>query len=96
MTGPWTVVTEVALVAQLETWHKNARRELFAVQELFREEGPEAFDLYAGAFAEQESWDSIDAPCRLEFFIQMRRRYLCIALEIRSGRTIIFRRIRPG
>jgi hypothetical protein len=96
MIGPWTVVTEVALLAQLETWHKGARRELFAVQELFREEGPEAFGLYAGTFADQESWDRLDVPCRLEFFVQMGPRYLRIALEICPGRTIIFRTIRPG
>jgi hypothetical protein len=96
MTGPWTVVTEVALMAQLETWDKGARRELFAVQDLFREEGPEAFSLRAGAFADTESWDDLEDPCFLEFFVQMGRRYLYIELEIRPRRTIVFRRVRPG
>lgn len=96
MTDPWTVVTEVALMAQVETWHKGARRELFAVQDLFREEGPEAFSLHAEAFAEVESWDNLEDPCVLEFFVQMGRRHLHIELEIRPRRTIVFRRVRPG
>jgi hypothetical protein len=96
MKRPWTVVTEVALMAQLETWHKNARRELFAVQDLFRQEGPEAFSLYPEAFAGSDDWDALEESCRLEFFVQMELRYLRIELEIRPGRTIIFRRVRPG
>jgi len=96
MKGPWTVVTEVALMALLETWHKEARRELFAVQDLFRREGPEAFSLHAQAFAGSQDWDELEESCRLEFFVQLGLRYLRIELEIRPGRTIIFRRVRPG
>jgi hypothetical protein len=88
----WSVITEVAVVRQVEAWDRDARRQLFAVQELLREKGPEVFDLYAEAFTEVSSWDELDQPCHLEFFIQVRGRYLALVLEIRPARTIVVRR----
>jgi hypothetical protein len=90
----WAVVTEVTLIAQLESWHKDAKLELFAVQQLFREEGPDAFSLTAAAFTERTSWEELEEPCWLEFFVQIRGRFLRIELEIRPGRTVVFRRAR--
>jgi hypothetical protein len=90
----WTIVTEVALIRQIELQNRAIRIELFAIQELFQETGPDAFALSAETFAEARSWESLEKPCSVEFFVQIRGHYYYLELEILPGRTIIFRRAR--
>lgn len=87
----WKVITEVCLIKQVQGWGRSAQRKLFAIQELFAEEGPEAFELHAEAFTEGQSWDQLNEPCPLEFFVH--RAPLCACRTgILPGRTIVFRR----
>jgi hypothetical protein len=90
----WTVVTEVSLIRQMEAEGRATRLELFAVQDLFREAGPEAFGLFAADFTGSQSWKTLAEPCSLAFFVQVRGRFLDIELEILPRRTIVFRKAR--
>lgn len=88
----WTVITEIGLVAEARKRGRQAQRELFAVQELFREEGPDAFHLDPAELAGAEDWERLETACRPDLFIEVGGRRLWIELEIRPGRTILFRR----
>jgi hypothetical protein len=94
MKSQWKVITETSLIQQLRAWGEDAQRELFAVQELFREEGPAVFELYANAFTDEPSWDRLREPCPLAFFVQIGKSYLDLELEILPGGTIVFRHAR--
>lgn len=90
----WIVRMEVPLIAEVENWDRDAQRELFAVQELFRADGPEAFGLYADTFSQARSWDDLADDCSLEFFVQIRGRFLLLDMEILPGREIVLARAR--
>ncbi|HYD37458.1 MAG TPA: hypothetical protein VEA60_07585 [Allosphingosinicella sp.] len=89
---PWTVITEIALVSEARARDGQAERELVAVQRLIREEGPGGFGLDAGDLAGAPSWDRVETACRPDLFIEVGGRRLWVELEIRPGRTIVFRR----
>jgi hypothetical protein len=88
----WTVITEIPLISEIRSRGRDAERRLFAVQELAREEGPDAFGLHAPYLAGVPSWDQLSAPCTPDLFIEVGGRMLWVELEILPGRTIIFRR----
>ena len=94
MPSGWNVVMEIPLIAEVENWDRAEQRELFAIQELFREEGPEAFELYAEAFSDSASWDALAAPCPLEFVVQIGKRWIDLRLDILPGRAVLFRQAR--
>lgn len=88
---PWTVVTETLLIKQADEWSRDARHQLFAIQDRFREEGPDAFALDAAQLADAPSWDELDEPCTIDFFVELRKRLWRIELDILPGRTVVFR-----
>ena len=90
--GQSTVITEIPLISEIRCRRRQAERELFAVQELFRKEGPNAFGLDATCLASTAAWEEIETMCRPDLFIEVGGRRWWIELEIRPGRTIVFRR----
>lgn len=94
MPSRWTVLMEVPLIAEVESWDRESQRELFAVQELFRESGPAAFELFAETFADAPSWDALTDACPLEFFVQIRGRFLLLHLDVLPGREIVLSQAR--
>ena len=91
MDSKWKVVLEANLVRQVGRWSRQGQRELFAVQELLEETGPEVFELYADSFTDAADWDVLDKVCLLEFFVRIGGRFLSVRMEIRPARTIVFR-----
>lgn len=94
MTEPWQVIFEIPLINQADRYGRDARRQLFAIRERFREEGPAAFSLDPQELAGVRSWDELEQPCALDFWIRLRNSWWLIELGILPGRTIIFRRVR--
>jgi hypothetical protein len=94
--APWTVFLEAGLVADMRNRGKRAELELVAVTELLREEGPEAFSLYPGMFADVSSWSELREPCPLEFFVRAGWRFLSLQIDIRPNRTIVLKRAARG
>jgi hypothetical protein len=88
----WTVITEIQLIAEVRGRGLQEERELFAVQRLLRQEGPDALRLDSAHLAGAPSWEQIETDCRPDLFIDLGARRLWIELEIRPGRTIVFRR----
>lgn len=94
MKEPWDVITEIPLINQADRWGSDPRRQLFAIQVRFREDGPDAYALDPMELANVPAWDQLEEPCTLDFWVQLRGRIWRFEIEIRPGRTIIFRRVR--
>lgn len=92
MVDRWNVITELPLLSEVRSRGKVAQNALFAIQEVFREDGPDAFGLHAPYLANSPTWDDLSMPCTPDLFIELGGRRVWIELEIRPGRTIVFRR----
>ena len=88
----WEVITEVGLRAKVNRWGLQAKHALFAVQERFREEGPDAFELDAPSLTGDPSWDQLSKARMAELWIQVEHTWLWVELEILPNMTVIFRR----
>jgi hypothetical protein len=90
--GRWTVITELPLHSLIRARGREAERDLLALQNRLRAEGPDAFGLDSAQFGGAAAWDRIDAACRPDLFVEVGGRRLWVELEIRPGRTIVCRR----
>jgi hypothetical protein len=88
----WEVITEVGLRAKVNGWGLSAKYALYAAQERFREEGPDAFELDAPSLTGDPTWDQLSKTYVAELWIQVERTWLWVELEILPNRTVIFRR----
>jgi hypothetical protein len=90
--GRWTVITELALLAEASRRGRPAEHDLLTLQRQLGEEGPEAFGLESSFLAGVPAWEGIEAVCRPDLFIELDSRRVWAELEIRPGRTIVLRR----
>lgn len=88
----WEVITEVGLRSKVNGWGLQAKYALFAAQERFREEGPDAFELDAPYLTGDPSWDQLSKACLTDLWIQVEHTWLWVELEILPNMTVIFRR----
>jgi hypothetical protein len=94
MTEPWQVIFEVPLIRQADQYGRDRRRQLYAIQARFQEEGPAAYSLDPLEWAGVASWEQLAEPCVLDFWVPVRNSWWLIELDILPGRTIVFRRVR--
>lgn len=90
--GRWTVITELSLLAHVRVRGGQAELELRALQDQLRQEGPDALGLDSAFLSGAPAWERMESVCRPDLFVELGGRLLWIELEIRPGRTIVFRR----